>query len=100
MLNSPYFYSEENTSIPDVGIDMLLKDGKLDQLKAGPVYWVDSSDTHPTIGTASVAVWNLMCKGRLFHSGLPHNVCACDHCVYQQHKLIIYVHDVLVCVHV
>ena len=53
---------------------MLLKDGKLDHLKDGPVYWVDSSDVHPCIGTTSAAIWTLKCRGRLFHSGLPHKV--------------------------
>ena len=60
--------------IPGVGIDMLLKDGKLDHYKAGPVYWVDSSDVHPRIGSASAAIWRLNCLGRLSHSGLPHKV--------------------------
>ena len=58
---------------------MLLKDGKLDHLKAGPVYWVDASDVHPCIGTSSAAIWALKCIGRLFHSGLPHKVkCVCS----------------------
>jgi len=75
--------SEESTKIPGVGIDMLLKDGKLDQLKDGPVYWVDSADIHPCLGTASVAMWTLRCRGRLFHSGLPHKVeCVCCICVH------------------
>ena len=66
--------SEENSSIPDVGVDMLLKDGKLDNLKNGPLYWVDTSDSQPCLGTASAAMWTLKCRGRLFHSGLPHKV--------------------------
>ena len=41
------FCSEENNSIPDVGVDMLLRDGKLDNLKNGPLYWVDISDSQP-----------------------------------------------------
>ena len=70
--------SEENSTIPDVGVEMLLKDGKLDHLKDGPVSWVDSADVHPCLGTASAAMWTLKCRGRLFHSGLPHKVkCAC-----------------------
>ena len=68
--------------IPNVGIDKLMKDGKLDHLKDGPVYWVDS-DVHPCLGTASAAMWRLKCRGRLFHSGLPHKVnsvwCVCMH---------------------
>lgn len=53
---------------------MLLKDGKLDNLKNGPLYWVDTSDSQPCLGTASAAMWTLKCRGRLFHSGLPHKV--------------------------
>ncbi|XP_065175134.1 uncharacterized protein LOC135805072 [Sycon ciliatum] len=64
---------EENSTIPDVGVDKLLKDGRLDELKGGPVYWVDSADSQPCVGTAAAIVWNLHAKGHLFHSGLPHN---------------------------
>ena len=53
---------------------MLLKDKKLDHLKNGPVYWVDSADSHPCLATASASMWTLKCDGRLFHSGLPHKV--------------------------
>ena len=42
--------SEENPTIPDVGVDMLLKDGRLEMLKDGPIFWVDSADGHPCIG--------------------------------------------------
>ena len=43
-------FSEENSTIPDVGSDMLLKTGRLEHLKKGPVYWMDSADTNPRIG--------------------------------------------------
>ena len=36
--------------IQNVGVDMLLKNGKLSHLKDGPVYWIDSADTDPCIG--------------------------------------------------
>ena len=29
---------------------MLLKTGRLEHLKEGPVYWMDSADTNPRIG--------------------------------------------------
>jgi len=61
-------------AIPNVGIHKLMKDGKLDHLKDGPVYWVDSADVHPCLATASATMWRLKCSGRLFHSGLPHKV--------------------------
>ena len=44
------FSSEENGTIPNVGVDMLLKNGKLDILKNGPIYWIDSADMDPCIG--------------------------------------------------
>ena len=67
-----FIAAEESTITPGVGIDALLKHGKLDRFKNGPIYWVDSADSHPCIGTASVAMWTLRAEGRLFHSGLPH----------------------------
>jgi acetylornithine deacetylase len=63
---------EENSTIPDVGVEYLLEKGHLDELKAGPMFWVDSSDSQPCIGTAAAATWTLRVDGRLFHSGLPH----------------------------
>lgn len=53
---------------------MLLKEGKLDELAKGPVYWVDSADSHPCMGTAAAVMWKLRAEGHLFHSGLPHKV--------------------------
>jgi len=44
----------------------------LDDIKAGPVFWIDCSDSHPCIGTAGAVTWTLRVEGRLFHSGLPH----------------------------
>ncbi len=55
-----------------MGVDKLLEVGKLDHLKEGPIYWVDSADSQPCMGTASCAMWTLKAEGRLFHSGLPH----------------------------
>ena len=48
-------HSEENSTVQGVGVDMLMKDGKLDHLKNGPIYWVDSADVNPCIGEESVA---------------------------------------------
>ena len=55
-----------------VGVDMVVNAGKIDELKNGPVYWIDSADSQPCVGTAGSMQWNLKAKGRLFHSGLPH----------------------------
>jgi len=62
---------EENTIIPNVGVEELIKTGKLDFIKGGPVYWVDSADSQPCIGTAASQQWKLTAKGKVFHSGLP-----------------------------
>ena len=42
--------SEENSTTPGVGIDQLLKDGRLEKFKNGPIFWVDSADMNPRIG--------------------------------------------------
>src|SRR5262249_4090967 len=41
------------------------------KLKNGPVYWLDSADIQPSIGTGGGAAWSLKVKGKLFHSGMP-----------------------------
>ena len=67
--------NEENSDIEGVGIDELEKRGELAFLKNGPLVWLDSADTGPTLGTGGVTTWSLTAKGKLFHSGLPHKVC-------------------------
>jgi acetylornithine deacetylase len=42
--------SEESPAIPGVGVDKLVKTGKLEGLKNGPIFWVDSADSNPRIG--------------------------------------------------
>ena len=42
--------------ISGVGADQLLKDGKLECIKNGPIFWVDSADTDPCIGNCVVHV--------------------------------------------
>ncbi|KAL8489188.1 hypothetical protein ACS0TY_025184 [Phlomoides rotata] len=66
-----FIASEENSSIPGVGVDALAKDGYLDKLKPGPLYWVDTADKQPCIGTGGEIPWKLHTTGKLFHSGLP-----------------------------
>eukprot|EP01047_Picozoa_sp_COSAG01_P054919 COSAG01_NODE_6056_length_3876_cov_9.951019_4_plen_142_part_00 len=67
-----FIASEESTKIQDVGVDMLVKEGKLEHLKNGPVFWCDSADSQPCIGTAAAIQWTIKANGYLFHSGLPH----------------------------
>lgn len=64
--------NEENGLVENIGVDQLMKTGKMDHIKAGPVVWVDCADMHPCLGTAASIVWHLKVKGKLFHSGLPH----------------------------
>ncbi|KAK4787276.1 hypothetical protein SAY86_011109 [Trapa natans] len=67
-----FIASEENSSITGVGVDALVKDGLLNKLKDGPLFWIDTADKQPCIGTGGMIPWNLKVTGKLFHSGLPH----------------------------
>ncbi|KAL9167084.1 hypothetical protein ABFS82_05G073000 [Erythranthe guttata] len=67
-----FIASEENSSIPGVGVDALVKDGLLDKLKQGPLFWIDTADKQPCIGTGGMIPWKLEVFGKLFHSGLAH----------------------------
>lgn len=67
-----FIANEENGSFPGIGIDQLDKEGYLDTLKDGPLFWIDSADSQPCIGTAGNTQWRLKAVGKLFHSGLPH----------------------------
>eukprot|EP00658_Telonema_sp_P-2_P082738 TRINITY_DN879_c0_g1_i9.p1 TRINITY_DN879_c0_g1~~TRINITY_DN879_c0_g1_i9.p1 ORF type:complete len:116 (+),score=35.14 TRINITY_DN879_c0_g1_i9:93-440(+) len=51
-----------------VGSEMCIRD----RCKAGPVFWVDSADSQPCMGTAGAIEWSLKCDGKIFHSGLPY----------------------------
>ena len=44
----------------------------LAECQGGPLYWVDTADSQPCIGTGGIAAWTLTAYGKLFHSGLPH----------------------------
>lgn len=65
--------NEEMSNVSGIGIGQLVKDGKLAHLKDGPVYWIDSANFGPTIGTAGMATWRLVVEGKVAHSGFPHN---------------------------
>lgn len=66
------FIAGEEGGETGVGIDMVVKDGHIDDLKDGTCYWIDSADSQPCTGTAGALQWHLKATGRLFHSGLPH----------------------------
>lgn len=63
--------NEEMSNTHGVGINRLVKEGKLDRLKNGPLYWIDSADFGPTIGTGGMATWRLVVEGKVAHSGFP-----------------------------
>ena len=67
-----FIANEENSSFLGVGVDQLAKEGHMDSLKTGPVYWIDSADSQPCMGTCGMLQWRLEVTGKLFHSGLPH----------------------------
>eukprot|EP00591_Stephanopyxis_turris_P001408 CAMPEP_0195507758 /NCGR_PEP_ID=MMETSP0794_2-20130614/1148_1 /TAXON_ID=515487 /ORGANISM="Stephanopyxis turris, Strain CCMP 815" /LENGTH=351 /DNA_ID=CAMNT_0040634545 /DNA_START=102 /DNA_END=1154 /DNA_ORIENTATION=+ len=66
------FIAAEEAGETGVGVDMVVKDGKVDELKNGTCFWIDSADSQPCMGTAGALEWHLKATGRLFHSGLPH----------------------------
>lgn len=55
-----------------MGVDQLAREGYLESLKSGPVFWVDAADKQPCVGTAGMIQWKMKMHGKLFHSGLPH----------------------------
>jgi len=65
--------NEEMSNVSGIGIGKLVKEGKLAHLKDGPVYWLDSADFGPTIGTSGMATWKLVVEGKVAHSGFPQN---------------------------
>ncbi len=64
--------NEENGTLSGIGVDQLAKEGYMECLKGGPLFWIDAADSQPCIGTAGVIQWQLKVIGKLFHSGLPH----------------------------
>jgi acetylornithine deacetylase len=65
--------NEEMSNTHGVGINRLVKDGKLAHLQNGPLYWIDSANFGPTIGTGGMATWRLVVEGKVAHSGFPQN---------------------------
>jgi acetylornithine deacetylase len=67
-----FIANEENGVFRGIGADQLAKEGYMDDLKNGPVFWVDAADSQPCIGSAGMLQWEIKADGRLFHSGFPH----------------------------
>lgn len=66
------FIAGEEGGETGVGVDKVVESGKLEDIKNGPVYWVDCADSEPCLGTCGALTWTMKFKGRLFHSGFPH----------------------------
>ena len=66
-----FIANEENGHFKGVGVDQLSREGYLDDLKKGPVYWIDAADSQPCQGTCGVMTWKMEVHGKLFHSGMP-----------------------------
>ncbi len=67
-----FIANEENGMFKGIGVDQLSKEGYLDDLKKGPVFWIDAADSQPCMGTAGNIQWRMSVHGKLFHSGMPH----------------------------
>lgn len=65
--------NEEEAPRPEIGLDYVVDQGALDALKGGPIYWLDSADFGPTVGTGGMAMWRLEVDGVTGHSGMTHN---------------------------
>ncbi|HMJ12207.1 MAG TPA: M20/M25/M40 family metallo-hydrolase [Polyangiaceae bacterium] len=65
--------NEEEAPLPEIGLDYVVEHGHMDDLTSGPVYWLDSADFGPTIGTGGVAMWTLSARGVTGHSGFTQN---------------------------
>jgi len=65
--------NEEAVPVPGVGLDHVLEVGAMEPLRTGPIFWLDSTDFGPTVGTGGVARWDLFVTGVAGHSGMPQN---------------------------
>jgi len=68
-----FIANEECSEITGIGVDKLHEEGYMEELRNGPMFWVDSADSQPCIGTAGCVQWQLTVTGKAFHSGLPHH---------------------------
>lgn len=81
--------NEEERTVPGIGLEYLGEIGALEPLKSGPVYWLDSADFGPTLGTGGIATWELRATGVPGHSGMPQNcVNALELCIATAQSLV------------
>ncbi|SES77753.1 Acetylornithine deacetylase/Succinyl-diaminopimelate desuccinylase [Myxococcus fulvus] len=65
--------NEEAGDLPGLGLSYVAEQGRLKDLVGQPVYWLDSANFGPTVGTAGNSVWELKVTGVGGHSGMPQN---------------------------
>jgi acetylornithine deacetylase len=65
--------NEEEAPVPEIGLDYVVEQGRIEELRNGPIYWLDSADFGPTVGTGGVAMWELHAAGVPGHSGMTYN---------------------------
>lgn len=68
-----FIADEEVGKDPEIGVLQLDKDGLLDQIKGGPVYWLDASDIVPVLACGTGMAWSLKVHGKKAHTGFPYN---------------------------
>lgn len=68
-----FIADEEVGTDPTIGVKQVHREGQLDFIKSGPVYWVDSSGMYPTVGSGSGLGWQLKVTGKKGHTGFPEN---------------------------
>jgi len=68
-----FIANEEESPIPGIGFESVVEEGLLAPPPQGPVYWLDSADFGPTVGTGGIAKWTLSVTGAPGHSGMPQN---------------------------
>jgi hypothetical protein len=73
-----FIANEENSTFVGIGVDQLAKDGYLDSLKAGPLFWIDAADSQPCIGRSTTCIQNIEIFS-LF-SIMARKLCSCVDC--------------------
>ncbi|MCP3099156.1 M20/M25/M40 family metallo-hydrolase [Myxococcus sp. K15C18031901] len=65
--------NEESTDLPGLGLGYVAEAGRLKDLVGHPVFWLDSANFGPTVGTGGIHLWALKVTGVGGHSGMPQN---------------------------
>lgn len=68
-----FIADEEVGKDESIGVLHMDKDGLLDHIKGGPVYWLDASDIVPVLACGTGMAWSLKVYGKKAHTGFPHN---------------------------